>query len=42
MSRQRVVVKIGSSSLTTKLGALSMEKVTMFVEAIVEAKTDRS
>ncbi|NEU30802.1 glutamate 5-kinase [bacterium LRH843] len=38
MNRQRVVVKIGSSSLTTKAGALSMEKVTTFVEAIAKLK----
>ncbi|MCL7747118.1 glutamate 5-kinase [Halalkalibacter alkaliphilus] len=38
MSRQRLVVKIGSSSLTTKHGALSMEKVTEFVKAIAQLK----
>ncbi|GAE24841.1 glutamate 5-kinase [Halalkalibacter wakoensis JCM 9140] len=38
MSRQRLVVKIGSSSLTTKHGALSMEKVTGFVKAIAKLK----
>ncbi|WP_332691228.1 glutamate 5-kinase [Halalkalibacter lacteus] len=38
MSRQRLVVKIGSSSLTSKQGALSMEKVTMFVNAIANLK----
>ncbi|MDT8859870.1 glutamate 5-kinase [Alkalihalobacillus sp. MEB130] len=38
MSRQRLVVKIGSSSLTTKHGALSMEKVTEFVKAIAQIK----
>src|SRR5690625_638880 len=38
MNRQRIVVKIGSSSLTTKQGALSMKKVTLFVEAIAKLK----
>lgn len=38
MSRQRVVVKIGSSSLTTKTGALSLKKVSMFVEAVAKLK----
>ncbi|WP_035661710.1 glutamate 5-kinase [Halalkalibacter akibai] len=38
MSRQRLVIKIGSSSLTTNQGALSIEKVTRFVEAIAHLK----
>ncbi|MFC0473400.1 glutamate 5-kinase [Halalkalibacter kiskunsagensis] len=38
MSRQRLVVKIGSSSLTTKQGALCMDKVAMFVKAIAKIK----
>ncbi|WP_062046464.1 glutamate 5-kinase [Bacillus sp. JCM 19034] len=40
MSRQRLVVKIGSSSLTTKQGTLSMEKVSLFVKAIAKLKAD--
>ncbi|GAE30809.1 glutamate 5-kinase [Alkalihalobacillus hemicellulosilyticus] len=40
MGRQRLVVKIGSSSLTTKQGALSMEKVSLFVEAIARLKQE--
>ncbi|MBP3951171.1 glutamate 5-kinase [Bacillus suaedae] len=38
MSRQRLVIKIGSSSLTTRQGALSIEKVKMFVTAISKLK----
>lgn len=38
MKRQRIVIKIGSSSLTTKTGALSMEKVRLYVEAIAKLK----
>ncbi|ARK29460.1 glutamate 5-kinase [Halalkalibacter krulwichiae] len=38
MNRQRLVVKIGSSSLTTNQGALSIEKVTRFVKAIAQLK----
>ncbi|WP_227935052.1 glutamate 5-kinase [Alkalihalobacillus deserti] len=40
MNRQRLVVKIGSSSLTTNQGALSMDKVTRFVQAIAKLKQD--
>ncbi|WP_088102387.1 glutamate 5-kinase [Halalkalibacter urbisdiaboli] len=38
MGRQRIVVKIGSSSLTTKNGALSMEKLAEHVQALAELK----
>lgn len=38
MKRQRIVIKIGSSSLTTKSGALSIEKVRLYVDAIAKLK----
>ncbi len=38
MKRQRIVIKIGSSSLTGKNGALSIEKVRLYVEAIANVK----
>lgn len=38
MNRQRVVIKIGSSSLTTNTGALSIEKIALFVKAIAKLK----
>lgn len=38
MSRQRIVVKIGSSSLTNDHGGLSIEKLTEHVDAIAKLK----
>lgn len=38
MTKQRIVVKIGSSSLTNANGGLSMEKVREHVEALVQLK----
>ncbi|WP_416150560.1 glutamate 5-kinase [Salipaludibacillus sp. HK11] len=40
MSKKRVVVKIGSSSLTEKDGQLSVAKLRKFVEAIASFKTN--
>lgn len=38
MKRQRIVIKIGSSSLTTKQGALDLEKLEGYVRAIVNLR----